>query len=154
MIENLQLGLCKKNSDRKVIFQDEMCLSICGNVTGQVCDKGCMAAYVPIQGMTLVKNSSVENSIVDAVVINDGNSITTLLYSNTKTQEELQADEKKLSSYGLSKSEIVIFLLVMEGKKNSQIQKDLFISKATLKTHINNIYKKLPENYQQYKKRR
>lgn len=153
-MENLQLGLCKKNSDRKVIFQDEICLSICGNVTGQVCDKGCMSGYVPIHGMTLVKNSSVENSVVDAVVINDGSSITTLLYSNARAPEEIQADEKKLVTYGLSKSEIVIFLLVMKGKMNSQIQKDLFISKATLKTHLNNIYKKLPENYQQYKKRR
>lgn len=153
-MESLHLGLCKKNSDRKVIFQDEMCLSICGNVTGQVCDKGCMSAYVPTQGMTLVRNSSVENSVVDAVVINDGSSITTLLHSKAKTPEEIQADERKLTTYGLSKSERVIFLLVMKGKMNSQIQKDLFISKATLKTHLNNIYKKLPENYQQYKKRR
>lgn len=154
MLGNLELGLCKKNSNREVIFQDEMCLQICGNVTGQICTKGCMANYAPIEGMTLVKNSAVENNVVDAVVINDGTSITTLLYSIDKTAEEVEVDEKKLISFGLSKSEVVIFLLVMKGKMNSQIQKHLFISKATLKTHLNNIYKKLPVSYHQYKKRR
>jgi len=34
--------------------------------------------------------------------------------------------------------------LFLEGKSNSEIVKLLFISKSTLRTHLNNIYKKIP----------
>lgn len=113
-----------------------------------------MSSYAAVFGMTLIKNSGVDNSMVDAVVINNGKTLTTLIYPLTKSEEELKKAKAKLMSFGLSKSELNIFLLVMSGKKNSEIQKELFISKPTLKTHLNNIYKKLPERYQQYKKRR
>lgn len=153
-MENTKLGTCIKNTEKEVLFQNEICLNACGDMKGQVCTKGCMSSYAPIPGMTLIKNSEVDNGIVDAVVINDGKTLTTLLHLNTKSEEETKKERAKLLSFGLSKSEITIFLLVMQGKKNSQILKDLFISKATLKTHLNNIYKKLPESFQQYKKRR
>lgn len=154
MIENLKLGTCVKNMDKQVLSQDEICVKSCGEMVGEVCAKGCMENYCPVQGMTLVKNSVADNSSIEAVVINDGNTITTLLYANKKSQDELKAVRETLNSYGLSKSEVVVFELILSGKKNAEILKDLFISKATLKTHLNNCYKKLPASYQQYKKRR
>lgn len=153
-MEESKLGTCVKNSEKEVLFQNEICLNSCGDMMGQVCTKGCMSSYAPIPGMTLIKNSEVDNGLVDAVVVNDGKTLTTLIYPHSKSEEEIRKERAKLLSFGLSKSEITIFLLVMMGKRNSQIQKELFISKATLKTHLNNIYKKLPESFQEYKKRR
>lgn len=154
MMNDLKLGTCVKNQNREVLSQDDLCKNTCGDMVGAVCSKGCMFSYSQLSGMTLFKNSIVDNNTVDALVINDGETLTTLIYLNIKSEEEIDAEKKKLYSFGLSKSEVSIFILVLEGKKNSQIIKELFISKATLKTHLNNGYKKLPEHYQQYKNRR
>lgn len=158
IMSNLVLGNCVKTMDREVLSQDDNCVKVCGNMEGEVCTKGCMANYFPVPGMTLVKGTFDCDPLVDAVVINHGNTLTTILYVDQKNEEERMKEREKesakLLSYGLSKTENIIFLKVLEGKKNSLIIKELFISKATLKTHLNNIYKKLPEYYQQYKKRR
>lgn len=150
----IELGTCVKNLEKVVLFQDSLCLAACGNMDGQICNKGCMAQYATLPGMTLIKNSIVDNTLMDAVVINDGKTLTTLIYPHDNDQEKWSKEREKLITFGLSKSEIVIFLLVMAGKKNSCIKNELFISKATLKTHLNNIYKKLPDSYQQFKQRR
>lgn len=156
------LGICHKKKDKTVVYQNENCLKTCGNMQGQICTKGCMESYAPVPGMTLLKNYCVEHEnageteVLDAVVINDQEtgSLTTLLYYHNNSAEEEKQMQAQLSSYGLSKSELAIFSRVMKGAKNSEIMKEFFISKSTLKTHLNNIYKKLPEYFQQYKKRR
>lgn len=152
-MDELELGTCVKKMDGEVLSQNSLCLKICGNMERKVCTKGCMTNYFLIPGMNLVKNTVLDNNTLDAVVINDGKTLTTLLYPKRKNEKEREKEGAKLLSYGLSKSELVIFLLVLEGKKNSIIIKELFISKSTLKTHLNNIYKKLPGSYQQYKNR-
>ncbi|MBY0416017.1 MAG: LuxR C-terminal-related transcriptional regulator [Bdellovibrionales bacterium] len=143
------LGTCLKDLDKKVLQQNEVCLKICGNMIDQVCTKGCMIGYLPKAGMSLIKNSYVDNSSVDAVVIYNGETLTTIIYTNESQTNEVE----NIKSFGLSKSEIIIFTKVIEGKKNAQIIQELFISKSTLKTHLNNIYKKLPINFQKYKTR-
>jgi DNA-binding CsgD family transcriptional regulator len=152
-MKSLDLGTCIKSSDKQVLFQNDLCLNICGNMVGKICNKGCMNAYAAVQGMTTIKNSEVENVLVDAVVINNGETLTTLIYPLVKSAEQLENEKNHLMTFGLTKSEIIIFSLVMKGIKNVNIQKELFISKATLKTHLNNIYKKLPEDFHQYKNR-
>lgn len=156
-IQDLQLGTCIKDMNREVSFQNDLCLKKCGDMLGQVCTKGCMNAYYPLPGMSFMKNSVVNNNIVDAVVINNGQTLTTLIYAAEKKEagieKETALESAKLSALGLSKSEIVIFMMVLEGKSKTQIIKDLFISKSTIKTYLNNIYKKLPENYQLLKNR-
>lgn len=153
-MDEMEIGTCIKDKEKVVLFQNNICLHTCGNMEGKICTKGCMESYAAVPGMTLIKNSEVDNKLVDAVVINDGKTLTTLLYEHTPSELDLKKEKAKLLSFDLSKSELTIFLLVLMGKRNTQIEKELFISKATLKTHLNNIYKKLPENYQQYKMRR
>ena len=36
------VAVCVKEQDRKVLMQDDLCRSICGERTGQVCNDGCM----------------------------------------------------------------------------------------------------------------
>jgi len=153
MVKNLY-GTCVKTSEKEVLFQDEICKENCGDMEGQICTKGCMTSYAPIQGMTLIKDSAVDGHVVDAVVINNGEKLTTIIYPKHKDEQQTEKTRAMLVSHGLSKSEVNVFLMVMEGKTNSQIAKELFVSKSTLKTHLNNIYKKLPQSFQQYKGRR
>jgi len=51
-----------------------------------------------------------------------------------------------MDKYELSKREREILALLMRGKKNKEIAKDLFISENTVKVHVYNIYKKLGVN--------
>lgn len=58
-------------------------------------------------------------------------------YSKTKIRQR----EAALST--LSERELMVAKLIQEGKQNKEIAEALFISISTVKTHINNIYKKL-----------
>jgi ATP/maltotriose-dependent transcriptional regulator MalT len=51
--------------------------------------------------------------------------------------------ESFLSAYGITDREQEIILKVVEGKSNATIASELFISLATVKTHLHNIYTKL-----------
>ena len=48
-----------------------------------------------------------------------------------------------LSKYGITEREREIIVKVMQGKSNEDIARELFISLATVKTHLYNIYKKV-----------
>jgi ATP/maltotriose-dependent transcriptional regulator MalT len=48
-----------------------------------------------------------------------------------------------LSRYGITEREREIILKVIEGKSNADIASELFISLATVKTHLHNIYTKI-----------
>lgn len=48
-----------------------------------------------------------------------------------------------IEKFNLTKREKEIFLLVIAGKTNKDIQDELYISLKTVKTHLYNIYRKL-----------
>ncbi len=51
--------------------------------------------------------------------------------------------ETKCRDAGLTKREVEITLLLMEGKTNKVIAETIFISLRTVETHIRNVYEKL-----------
>ena len=57
-----------------------------------------------------------------------------------KTKEEI---ENFLNKYKISAREKEIINLIVQGKSNKDIEKELFISLGTVKNHIHNIFKKL-----------
>lgn len=146
-----KLGLCVKDQDKRVLFQNDNSIRTCGDMSGQQCTKTCMSLYHKIEecsaiseGMKLFKAADIEGHKVDALVVNDGVSITTMLYPLDESEEKFQKQEAYFRERGLTKSEIRIMQMVLQGMTNASISEKLFISKATLKTHLNNIYKKLP----------
>jgi DNA-binding CsgD family transcriptional regulator len=58
-----------------------------------------------------------------------------------QTPDELS--EPFLSKYGITGREREIILKVLQGKSNADIASELFISLATVKTHLHNIYTKI-----------
>lgn len=146
-----KLGLCVKDLDKKVLFQNENSTHTCGSMIGEVCEKACMKLYHQVEecaavseGMKLFKATEVNGHKVDALIVNDGQRITTLMYPLDEDQEKFKKQEEFFIERGLTKSELRIMQMVMQGMTNAAIAEKLFISKATLKTHLNNIYKKLP----------
>ena len=103
-----------------------------------LCNEACPSRA---EGAQLFANKTIKNQYVDMVLLNNGENIVTLIYPvNDKHSKELEYFRDK----GLSKREREIVEMVVRGMTNSEIVKTLEISKATLKTHLNNIYKKLP----------
>lgn len=148
-----KLGLCIKNLDKQVIFQNTNCINTCGLMVGVKCEKTCMQMYKSVEecaavseGMKLFKGAEVDGHRVDALIVNDGEQITTLLYPLDEDQDKFKKQEAFFQERGLTKSELRIMQMVMQGMTNAVISEKLFISKATLKTHLNNIYKKLPSS--------
>lgn len=147
------LGVCVKDQEKMVVYQNQLSINMCGDLQGKVCDKGCMSLYHQIeecnaisQGMKLFKNTDIDESKVDAMIVNDGDKIATFIYPLDEKQDKYQQQEKFLTERGLTKSEIRIMQMVLGGLTNAEIAEKLFISKATLKTHLNNAYKKLPSS--------
>jgi DNA-binding CsgD family transcriptional regulator len=65
-------------------------------------------------------------------------------YVEPQIQLETEADLKGFfSKHEISKREQEIIVLMLKGKSNSDIEKELFISLHTVKNHIYNIYQKL-----------
>lgn len=143
-----KLGICIKLKNTSVEYQNSKCQEICGNQLGQKCEKGCIlklnaenADQMPQYGFRLYRNMPIDNQIVDCIIAQDGEKIITLFLNS---QEFILNQLNLLKKYSLSVSEITIIKKFLEGYANSQIAAQLFISKSTLRTHLNNIYKKLP----------
>jgi DNA-binding NarL/FixJ family response regulator len=84
--------------------------------------------------------------IVDAVKLNTVRSIYTILYDKTNMIKSLLS---QIKSYHLTNTEINIYKLITMGYSNKEIASKLFVSKKTIHTHINNIYKKIPSKLKQ-----
>lgn len=64
------------------------------------------------------------------------------LYGKLKKKERLIPAKEE----SLSKQEKKVLELILENKSNKEIASDMFVSLSTVKTHINNLYKKLHVN--------
>lgn len=56
---------------------------------------------------------------------------------------EFVIDENFISKYGITERECEIIQLIIQGSSNADIANKLFISLATVKTHLHNIYQKV-----------
>lgn len=146
--ESGRLSVCVKDREGSVLYQNEACLAVCGDMSAAVCEKGCMCCYTPNpdapereEGTQYYPNELIEGKYYDFLFINDGEHLTTLLYP---LEDRHEADMQDASRYDLTKREQEIIRLVIQGHTNAQIAKKLFISIATLKKHMNNIHKKVP----------
>jgi DNA-binding CsgD family transcriptional regulator len=145
-----KVGICIKSQDETVEHQNELCIKTCGNQVGKKCEKGCMLHYKNSsvdaafdRGFKLLKNLDSDGHSLDAVMFNDGQKLTTLFYDKA---EVLKNQMEFIKRFSLSKAELSVIEKFLAGYKSREIADQLFISKATLRTHLNNIYKKLPAN--------
>ena len=142
------LGFCLKNSENVVVSQNSLCEKICGNQAGQMCSKLCSSLLEEIppisQGMHLHKDQVIENDRVDVMIAKLAEQNMTLLYPLESQEVYLNKQADYFKSYRLTKSEISIMLMAMNGMTNAEIAEKLFVSRSTVKTHFNNIYRKLP----------
>lgn len=150
---DLILGVCVKDAQGKVLSQNEKCKNICGSRINEICKDGCMKDYtlrdeseVLVEAPKTINNVQGLEQVCDAVVINSGSNIITFLFSR---QEQIEAELLMFKKFGLTKMEQSVARMLLEGLTNKEIAERLFISVATIKTHINNLYRKLPATLKQ-----
>lgn len=144
------IAVCIKNLDRVVLMQNEQCHSICGNQLGHPCSTGCMKLYTDDThnqwkdwGSRVYKNSCVHDNFYDVTLLCSSEHIITFLQPLKDKYEMALAYYR---SKGLTRRETEVASLMIRGISNTEICKYLSISRTTLKTHLNNLYRKLRES--------
>ncbi|MBP9087148.1 MAG: helix-turn-helix transcriptional regulator [Kofleriaceae bacterium] len=95
----------------------------------------------PTLGFHVAANLSAGEQVFDALIIDDGDTLTTLLLPKATFVSKMRA---LFEGHGLSPAELAVINLVLQGHANREIAQRLFVSRQTLKTHLNNINKKVP----------
>lgn len=145
--DSKELAVCVKDRDGQVLIQNELCESMCGKRSGFVCKDGCMQLFKreltgqnPM-GAQVFHFVEIGNRKVDIAMTFDGNRIVTLM---VPLDSAIESHLQSIVAYGLSPREAEIAVLVMTGKQNREIAKQLHISLSTVKKHLFNIYAKMP----------
>jgi DNA-binding CsgD family transcriptional regulator len=147
--ESLEAGdiaVCVKDEQKKILLQNERCRQICGDHLGRTCEQGCMELFARDRfqqwkdwGMRVYRNSVIYGSFNDVTLLCSKDRIITFL------QPLKDKYEKALAYYrekGLTRRESEVIALTIQGSSNTDICECLSISRATLRTHLNNIYRK------------
>jgi ATP/maltotriose-dependent transcriptional regulator MalT len=134
-----ELGVCIRDSQKNVTFQNKASQSICGNQVGSECTL-CPEQDTPLN-LVMEQNQSINGTDCQLVRIQNHSSEMTVLQP-ISTQKQLLLEE--IQKRNLTQQELKIANLLIEGMSNSVILKEVGIQKSTLKTHLNHIYQKAP----------
>jgi len=145
-LEAGDIAVCVKDTQKHILMQNERCRQICGNHVGEACEQGCMELFARDRfqqwkdwGMRVYRNSLINGSFNDVTLLCSRERIITFL------QPLRDKYEKALAYYrekGLTRRESEVIALTIQGSSNTDICECLSISRATLRTHLNNIYRK------------
>ncbi len=142
-------SICLLKKTNRVSFQNSTCKKLCGNYSGRACPQTCVQACEKNLGLRLgeqgfqhFSNQKIGNQFFDVLFFNAVPHRMVMLYP---LQPKYDTWHQRFRDRDLSKREMEIADLCVQGLTNSRIIRKLCISKATLKTHLNNIYKKMPE---------
>jgi hypothetical protein len=147
-------GFCIQDEKEVVLYQNLASKTFCGNLTGKTCPGSCFRSSKEHpghrewakEGIRFHPNFKIGSRRFDAVFLNAPPFRMILVYPRwQKLKERLDYFKHR----GLSRREMQVVALCVEGLTNSQIAQKLGISKATLKTHMNKIYRKVPETKSQ-----
>jgi hypothetical protein len=94
------------------------------------------------EGIQFFPNNKVGNKFFDVLFFSAIPFRMVIMYP---LEQKYDAWLNRFKEKDLSRRESEIANLCIQGFTNTRITKKLSISKATLKTHLNNIYKKMPE---------
>lgn len=143
-----ELIYCVKDESTKVLYQNDACIKLCSDLEGQPCSKNCMHYYSKQtasnkdkSGFHFFEKKSIEGKNFDIAILKKPGLIVSYLHPS---QDGGESSKKLIETPTLTKREREILSLRLEkGLTLKEISEKLFISKATLKTHVNNINKKL-----------
>lgn len=151
---NVEALICSKSISGRVLYQNSACEKVCGIRTALVCTDGCMkltapsrTQSIPLEGIELYKGQKLfeDPRTFDIAIIKNNTQMITLALPLDDRIEVVEQAKRKCH---LTHRETEIMEKILAKKTRQEILLELGISKATLKTHINHLYKKLPKELQ------
>lgn len=136
------IGICTRNRDNLIVFQNDTCRAVCPKHTGQTCRRCSSALKSSINGIHKLRFHYINAHVTDVAVTVTDTQQNTIFYILDSLVNEL---ENLIASSDLTPREGHVARYILEMKSNTDIQAELGISHATLKTHINRIYQKVPQ---------
>lgn len=144
-----KLNVCRRDVSGRVLEQSKACSGICGNRLGVICKDRCVEhldfdAACATKKNKFLSGRMISKKFFDILIAPDSTGATTLLF---RTDRQVRPDfMQTLLHYALTKRELVVAKMIWLGFTNREISKKLYVTLATVKTHINRIYSKLGEH--------
>lgn len=136
------LPLCQKSDDGRVIYQNEPSVRLCDHRVGDSCPD-CRFSPTSSNGDRVERHRVHDkNTVYSRVQIRADNNVTTILVPETEWSIDI---DSLVQTAHLSKRELEIVELIRQSRSNGDIILQLVISESTLKSHLNNIYRKIPK---------
>lgn len=133
------LPVCAKAEDGTVLYQSIESQHVCGDRQGSACDE----CGSQTQSDVLSTDHVYHNQHVFSRLRVQNNGIyTTVLVPDIPQRINF---ESLLADKNLSPRELEIANYIKQNLTNSEMVDRLVISESTLKTHLNNLYRKVPE---------
>lgn len=163
-IENLPFGLIIFDNNFKAINFNNLAVDYCSNITDEIqldyiIDKFANMvffnhSYKKTYNYNSTINKKIKNYSIDIIPkisfnfteMIEKHYIIYIKEGNENNKKNSQNISELYYTYNLTKRELEISKLLCDGLNNDEISKELFISIYTVKTHIENIYKKIGVN--------
>jgi len=149
-IEQAGMAVCIKDVNKTVLKQNNKCINLCGQLENKVCNDHCMAIYNADNNQQWNKwgnrsypNSYLHDDYFDVTLLCSEQHVTTILQPLKQKHTDAIA---YYSTMGLSKREMQVISKAIADLSNEEICNQLSISKPTLRSHLNNIYRKVAES--------
>jgi DNA-binding CsgD family transcriptional regulator len=134
------VGICIKSHLNEVLSQTKGVQDICDSTVGDICHS-CDGPVGSYSGIASQKNRLISGTHCDVAIVETQATRVVIVKS---IEAEVNALKAQLLKADLTDQEQVIAGYVLDHWDNKRIIVDLAITQATLKTHLNHIYVKLP----------
>jgi len=143
-----EIGMCHLSKDGDVLTQNEVCHHICNFNVGDKCGGNCLIYFKQLspsrqmrEGFHSFEGKDIDGHPVDLMIMKSKNSLISCFKPLVGAEE---SDRTFVAPESLTAREIEIFKMRTQQRISvTEIAKLLNVSRATIRTHINNINKKL-----------
>ncbi len=149
-LEEGNMVICVKDTERRVLSQNGRCKEVCGGAEGLVCSDGCMEVYQKdvchqwkLWGNRTYRNTSIHDNTYDVTLLCSTHHLVTIMQPLKEKQATALEYYKEI---GISNREEQVMAQVIAGLSNAEICEKLSISISTLRTHLNSVYGKVHES--------
>ena len=135
--------VCIKDLKGRILFQNNACQIFCGKLSkvNTQCKTTCLSRYIPDEGTHTYLAQEINSTSFDMIFINDKKTLVSALFPLKRKND---AEFKYFVQFNLTSREKEIITLIIRKFTNQRICEILKLQKSTLKTHLQNIYRKIP----------
>jgi DNA-binding CsgD family transcriptional regulator len=129
-------GLCLRDKDFFVLYQNVIAKKICGTKKGKCL--GCRLSEK--RHLSIRQRVKIDRIVCHVIQLKSGLQYTSILNPILEIDLALQQEIKSK----LTPGEYRLLDHFFEGLSKKELAQKMFLSLSTIKTHLNNIYKKIP----------